>query len=262
MQNLTLNLNFIKQKDILVASATRQGVSHKVSGTPCQDSILLKRDEEYTFLGLADGAGSAKHSDIGSKLILEFLSLHMYISFGYYQKNIEISSQNLLGQIHLALVAIAEMKNVDIHDLSSTLQLIAIYRDDFIIVHIGDGVIGILDENEKLSVLSHPQNGEYSHLTYFTTTMDEKNVRIYRGEMQNLKGCILMSDGVEESLYDYQEKTLAPISKKIIQWLDYGSEEEVSSALNENLKNIFAVKSSDDLSIALLRHHAKETTNY
>ena len=66
-------------------------------------------------------------------------------------------------------------------------------------------------------------------------------------------GLVLMSDGVEDSLYNSTKKQLAPITKDIIQWLDYGSEEEVSSALDENLKNIFAVKSSDDLSIAILR---------
>ena len=64
--------------------------------------------------------------------------------------------------------------------------------------------------------------------------------------------------GVEESLYNYQHKTLAAITKEIIQWLDHGSEKEVSSALDDNLQNIFAIKSSDDLSIAILRKNQIE----
>ena len=84
-------------------------------------------------------------------------------------------------------------------------------------------------------------------------SLDAKRVRIYRGAMKELNGLILMSDGIEESLYNYKTASLVPITKEIIQWLDYGSEEEVSSALDENLKNVFAIKSSDDLSIAILR---------
>jgi len=244
--------------NLVAAFATEQGISHKISDTPCQDSVLVKQEESYLFLGLADGAGSAKYSDIGSNLILKFLAIHMQISFNYYLNNLEISEKNLLGRIHLALVAIAKMKNIEIKDLSSTLQFIAVYYDEYIIVHIGDGVIGMLDENDNLSVLSEPENGAYSHLTYFTTTLDSKRVRIYRGKIKDINGLVLMSDGVEESLYNYQTKKLAPVTGEIIKWLDYGNEQEVSSALDENLKNVFAVKSSDDLSIAILRKTTKD----
>lgn len=244
--------------NLVTAFATEQGVSHKISDTPCQDSVLVKQEDSYLFLGLADGAGSAKHSDIGSNLILKFLAIHMQISFDYYLNNLEKSNKNLLGRIHLALVAIAKIKNVEIKDLSSTLQFIAVYYDEYIIVHIGDGVIGTLDNNDNLSVISEPENGEYSHLTHFTTTLDSKRVRIYRGKIKDINGLALMSDGVEESLYNYQTKELAPVTGEIIKWLDYETEQEVSSALDENLKNVFAVKSSDDLSIAILRKTTKD----
>ena len=256
MQNLTLNSNCINKMNLSTAFAKKQGVSHKTSDTPCQDSVLVKQEDNYLFLGLADGAGSAKHSDIGSKLILRFLALYMHITF---QEDREFSNEILLQIIHLALMRIAEMKSVDVNDLSSTLLFITVYYGEYVVVHIGDGVIGMLDENDDLSVLSEPENGELSDYTFFTTTMDANRVRIYKGRVGKLNGLVLMSDGVEESLYDYKTKALAPITKEIIQWLDQGSEEEVSSALDENLKNIFAIKSSDDLSIAILRHH-KNTT--
>jgi len=64
-----------------------------------------------------------------------------------------------------------------------------------------------------------------------------------------------MSDGVEESLYHYKTKSLVPVTKDIIKLLDDYSSSEVSSILEDNLKNVFALKSSDDLSIAILRHH-------
>lgn len=240
---------------ISTAYAVQQGVSHKISDTPCQDSVLIKKAEGYLFLGLADGAGSARHSDIGSNLILKFLAVHMQISFDYYTKNEAVANKNLLGRIHLALTKIAHMKEVKVEDLSSTLLFVAIYYGEIIIVHIGDGVIGILDEEDTLSVLSEPENGEYAHLTYFTTTLNANKIRIYKGNIRDINGLVLMSDGVEDSLYDSKTKDLVPVTKNIIQWLDQGNEEEVSSALDENLKNVFVLKSSDDLSIAILRHH-------
>ncbi len=241
--------------NLSTAYAIQQGVSHMISDTPCQDSVLVKQEDSYLFLGLADGAGSAKHSDIGSSLILQFLALHMQISFEVYKKNETHSNKALLERLHLALVRIAEMKKVNVKDLSSTLLFITVYYGEYIVVHIGDGVIGILDDSDNLSVLSEPENGEFSQYTYFTTTLDANRVRIFRGNIDQLNGLVLMSDGVEESLYDYKTKSLAPITKEIINWLDQGNEQEVSSALAENLKNVFAIKSSDDLSIAILRHH-------
>lgn len=255
MQNLIVNSHCINKMNLSTAFATQQGVSHKISDTPCQDSVLVKQEDSYLFLGLADGAGSAKHSDIGSSLILRFLSLYMQITFQKYQIEGEFSNETMLERIHLALIRISEMKKVSIQDLSSTLLFITVYYGEYIIVHIGDGVIGMLDENDELSVLSEPKNGELSNYTYFTTTMNASHLHIYRGNINQLNGLVLMSDGVEEALYDYKTKSLAPITKEIIKWLDEGSEEEVSSALDENLRNVFAIKSSDDLSIAILRHH-------
>lgn len=238
-----------------LAYATQQGVSHKVSDTPCQDSVLIKQDDGYLFLGLADGAGSAKHSDIGSKSILRFLAVDMRIYFDYYNLNKEEASATLLKKIHLALNSIARFHKVEIKDLSSTLLCMVVSYGQYMVVHIGDGVVGMLDSKDNLTVLSEPENGEYANYTYFTTSLDSKRVRTYRGDIENLNGLVLMSDGVEESLYHYKTKTLAPITKDIIKLLDQYSSTEVSLILKENLEDIFAIKSSDDLSIAILRHH-------
>jgi len=129
------------------------------------------------------------------------------------------------------------------------------YHSKYLIVHIGDGVVGMLDSNDILSVLSNPDNGEYANYTYFTTCLDPKRVRLYGGYIKDLNGLVLMSDGVEESLYHYKTKSLVPVTKDIIKLLDDYSSSEVSSILEDNLKNVFALKSSDDLSIAILRHH-------
>jgi len=238
----------------LTALATEQGVSHKSTDTPCQDSVLVKKEDDYLFLGLADGAGSAKHSDIGSSRILKFLSVHMRIAFDYY-KNEEDSNEDLLKAIHMALDNSANYHKVKIEDLSSTLLFIAIQNDDYIVTHIGDGVIGTLDKDDELSVFSEPENGEFANQTYFITSNDSNRVRIYRGDISDFNGLVLMSDGVEDSLYEYKTRTLASITRTMIKWLDTGSEEEISSALKDNLKRVFSKKSQDDLSIAILRIH-------
>lgn len=241
--------------NLLTAFAIEKGVSHKVSDTPCQDSVIVKQDDGYLFVGLADGAGSCKHSDIGSKSILQFLSVDMRINFDYYNVNEDEARNALLEKIHLALDSIARFNEVKIQDLSSTLLCMVVHNDTYLIIHIGDGVIGMLDSNDNLSVLSNPENGEYVNYTYFTTCLDPEKVHIYRGNIQDLNGLVLMSDGVEESLYHYRTKSLMPITKDIIKLLDDYTPSEVSSILDENLKNAFAIKSSDDLSIAIIRHH-------
>jgi serine/threonine protein phosphatase PrpC len=243
------------------AIAARQGISHKKTNTPCQDSVIEYRCDGYYFLGLSDGAGSAKYSNIGSEQILFFLTLHLRIYFEDYQNDIIDANKNLLSIIHIALKIIAKKNKVNVDELSSTLLLFVIKGNKYMIIHLGDGVVGKLDKNNNLSVLSEPENGEFYNITFFSTTTDSNRVRFYYGDISDISGIVLMSDGVEESLYDYKTRKLVPATKKIIKWLDNGSEEEITSVLSNNLKNVFAKKSDDDLSIAIWRKYSKENKN-
>lgn len=240
-----------------LASSYVTGRGHHLNNVSCQDRTfeLIKSHSTGTFYGLAlaDGAGSCKYSDVGAEIITEKTLSFIKSNFSYLFRSNKIS-QDLLDYISATLNNLAKEQNIEVKDLSSTLLFVALKEDKFIIGHIGDGVIGVLDKDNKIHVLSHPENGEFSNSTYFTTSSNyPSRMRIKKGVMQNSIGFILMSDGTANSLYDIKNKRLAEINIDIINWLEKESSETVKLALTENLENIIKKKTLDDCSLGVMR---------
>ncbi len=233
------------------------GQGHIKKNIPCQDRTfkLIQKHKSGTFYGvsLADGAGSCKYSDIGaeyvSKKILYFLKSKFSYIVRYKNPNVVI-----IKYIEKELYKLAKRNNIDFKELSSTLLFVVIKNNNFIIGHIGDGVIGALSNDNKIKTISYPENGEYSNSTFFTTTIKYKHrLRILKGSIKNTKGFILMSDGAEESLFDKKINNLSDVNIQIINWLEKNTENKVEQALHSNLANIISRNTYDDCSIAIMR---------
>lgn len=211
-------------------------------------------DNQHSFYGLslADGAGSCKHSDIGAELITKKTLQYIKMNFDnlFKDENIRLT---LLNYIENTLQK-RTTDNISFKDLSSTLLFIAIKSNKFIIGHIGDGVIGMLDNKNNLKTISKPDNGEFSNSTFFTTSIKYKErLRILKGTLKSANGFILMSDGAEDSLYDKKKESLSDTNKIIINWLDNNSEKNVEKALYSNLEQIISKQTSDDCSIGIMK---------
>jgi serine/threonine protein phosphatase PrpC len=240
-----------------IATAWVQGRSHLTKNTPCQDRTfqLVENHKTGTFYGisLADGAGSCSHSDIGAEVVTNRILFFLKSNFSSLFKKNNID-EKVLVYIEKELKKISKQNNYDLKDLSSTLLFIAIKNDSFIIGHIGDGIIGVLNNENKISVISYPENGEFANSTYFTTSLKyEKRLKILKGTIKNSLGFILMSDGTGESLYDKKNKILIDINADIINWLENNSEKDVKDALNNNLKEVISQRTLDDCSIGIIR---------
>jgi serine/threonine protein phosphatase PrpC len=249
------------------------GQSHIASSTPCQDRTfeLVKIDFFKSFkkllfdlkwtpsifygLSLADGAGSCANSGLGADLsacnILTFVE-------NKFEKLLDINpsqiSNLLTSYLEKELEKTAKRQEIQFNTLSSTLLFIAIKNDKFIIGHIGDGVIGMLDNNNEIKVISKPENGEFSNATFFTTSTNYPDrLRILKGTLKNAVGFILMSDGPEESLYNKQDNSLLDINKDIINWLKDNNIQDVKKALTDNLKDVISKNTNDDCSIGIIR---------
>jgi len=264
-----------------IASSYIIGQGHISKNIPCQDRTfklidrkvlkkLVKRkvfknrksikinkntlDNENSFYGLslADGAGSCRHSDIGAELVTKKILQYIKINFDnlFKDDNIKITITDYL----VSELKKATTKNISFEDLSSTLLFIAIKNNKFLIGHIGDGVIGMLDNENNLKTISKPDNGEFSNSTFFTTSIKYKErLRILKGTLKSANGFILMSDGAEDSLYDKKKETLSDTNKIIINWLENNTEKDVEKALYNNLEQIISKQTSDDCSIGIMK---------
>lgn len=240
-----------------LASAYVTGRGHLSKNIPCQDRTfeLVSKHSTGVFYGLslADGAGSYKLSDIGAEIVTKEILAYLKSNFSNLLQ-VKNTSKKIIKNIEEKLAIEAKNREIDIKELSSTLLFVVIKNDKFIVGHIGDGVIGVLNKDNKITVLSHPDNGEYSNSTFFTTTDSYPDrLRIIKGNIVDSTGFILMSDGSDESLYDYKTKELAAVNAEIINWLNVGSSKEVKSALESNLNKIIKHKTHDDCSLGILK---------
>jgi len=237
-----------------IAGATITGRGHIKKNVPCQDKIFSTKNQDFSFIGLADGAGSCKHSDIGAELVVKELSKLLYKNFNkYYKLGYHGVSSRIISHLQVRLFVLAQNLRIAYKELSSTMLFVVKKDNRFIAGHLGDGVIGCLKEN-KLKVISSPDNGEYANSTIFVTASQAyKNLKLFKGELTNIEGFVLMSDGTEESLYNKKEQSLAEGVNQMFNWLATYKEKEVSSALKENLDKIIKLKTTDDCSIILMK---------
>lgn len=236
-----------------LCSAEIQGLGHKRYNIPCQDKTYCNQRNRVKVIALADGAGSAALSHFGAECVIKAVSEYVIDNFLQLVSADDNSIKaDIASVIRTALSVQAAKLKCSEKDLSSTLLLAAVRKDSYIAIHIGDGVIGGY-ERDALKVLSAPENGEYANATWFTTTTDlEKVIRVYRGDASIMSGFILMSDGVEPSLYDIGGNALADATINLIYTNAKIDSKLMSQLLFESLEQAIAPRTHDDCSIALL----------
>jgi hypothetical protein len=210
-------------------------------------------------LCLADGAGSAVQSEFGAQavvdegctmLIEQFAQLHA-------SDDAEKSRQEILGRLLERLASVALRLDCTVADLASTFLAVAVSAERFIVVHIGDGVIGYA-KNGELRVVSAPDNAEFANQTTFVTSPDAPtSTRLFRGPMDGVSGFILMSDGTSASLFDHRSKTLAPACAKLIEAVAVAPKRHVKSPKHKKrLQRVVDTRlreaTKDDCSIGIL----------
>ena len=182
--------------------STRQGRSHVKQGTPCQDKTYCQSYDDTYVITLADGAGSARLSHYGAECVTKCIADELGSHFESYWDETEarIAKERLFHEISESLQQIAEQQDCQLKDLASTLLAVAVKDERYIILHLGDGVIGYCKEG-VLKVASAPNNGEFANTTVFTTSSDAcSQMKVFRGPLNGINGFVLMSDGPEACL--------------------------------------------------------------
>ena len=231
-----------------------QGRSHIKSDIPCQDKTYSAFDNDTQVIALADGAGSAKLSHYGAETVTKFICSELTEKFDTYFSDNDGASvkQQLIEGMLKSLSKTANQLECEIKELASTLLFVAIKNNQFIIAHIGDGVVGYL-KNDEMKIASQPENGEFVNTTVFTTSKDAiMTMKLIKGSLEEFQGFVLMSDGTETSLYSKKERKLADVLKKIMQMSTIISVDKVQEQLEQSFENVIVNATTDDCSIAIL----------
>jgi len=195
-----------------------RGHGHLRDGTPVQDRTMYLSRGGVQALCLADGAGSATHSEFGAQAVVDEgcrLLVERFAEFDLSgngaQIKVEIVSR-LVGKLN----EVAERHRCTLADLASTFLCVAASGNRFVGAHIGDGVVGYL-KNGELKVISAPDNSEFANQTTFVTSSAAlESMRLFRGSLDGVAGFVLMSDGTGDSLFNPRTGELAGACAKLI----------------------------------------------
>ena len=231
-----------------------QGRSHVISNTPCQDKTFHMSEDDTEVIALADGAGSAKLSHFGAELVTKRICELLVKQFRIYYGETDGATIKRVIVAYLIdeLEKLAKEHNCEVNDLASTILAVAVHKDRFIIIHIGDGVIGYV-KNGELKIASHPDNGEFVNTTIFVTSKNAlSSMKLIKGQLNGITGFVLMSDGTEASLYSKRNKCLAPVLKKLMNLSQSMESFYLQNEIKNSFEQVVAKATTDDCSLIFL----------
>lgn len=221
--NIELNSFEKSPLDCYIVGASAMGKLHITNGKPCQDNHYAQ------YLGggwgvaiIADGAGSADNSHLGSEFITTNASQvlkRLIEKESWYKKNklpedgdwICVGSQ-VLKTIYNKLASFAKDNNYPLSSLASTIIIVLFSRKGLLTIHIGDGRAGYYNSNREWKSIIKPHKGEESNHTIFLTSgswQDEPSFKMSEVAVPECRvirdiplAFILMTDGCESHSYD------------------------------------------------------------
>ena len=184
-----------------VAAASVAGSAHLRRGLRCQDACYWRREGETLMAAVADGAGSASHSDLGA-----FLATRTAVTRFSPPPEPDTPSADAVWKAALrhavesarhTVEREARTRGLRARDLASTLILAVLSPGLTAAAHIGDGAAVAADGAGHLTALTRPVQGEYANETVFLTgrhALDDVQLSVHRTPAAYLA---LLSDGLQ-----------------------------------------------------------------
>ena len=241
-----------------VAAVTLMGQKHMHRGVPCEDNSLAVDSNGVSVVVVSDGAGGKEytHARYGSKIACETIADILTHHFdAVYNENREAAVKNLLiAAIHTNMADAMTSMNLDkLERLSCTLLFCAVKDRRVICGHIGDGLI-VRISGSGISPMSMPQNGENASSTYFVTAAHAADyLRLIKTTTDDLHGIALMTDGVQDMVYDENSGLVRPVVARMTDTLK-GSRESCEREIRSILEKyvVGASNMSDDASFGIM----------
>ena len=225
-----------------ISTACVTGKTHLENNIECQDVVKKYIGENLCITVLSDGAGSKKYGKNCAEVLCETV-------INYFKDGIgKFNAEKFITKLLFALYN----KDLDEKNSGATLLFTVIENNNFLIGHLGDGVI-IKSDGDEFKAVSLPENGHLANFTYFLPSSDAQNHFRYTTGKAKDAVFIMASDGISDMLYEPDTNQGCNACKKMAEWLEKYSEAECDEILSDNLKEIFSNYSSDDLSIAIIK---------
>ncbi len=241
-----------------LANVSLIGNKHISRGTPCEDASISKTANGVSVVCVADGAGGAKytHARFGAKCAVETVAdlLCNHFDAFYFENRESISRSLLVTAIHSNMAdLLVEHELNGLERLSCTLLFVAVKGNMVLAGHIGDGLICRVSSH-GISPLTLPQNGENASSTYFITFPNaQEYLRFFRTTTDDTHAFVLMTDGVEDMVYDSSSQLVRPVVARLAELASEGkkeAEDKLAKILQEFV--VGAGQNTDDASVGIV----------
>jgi hypothetical protein len=199
-----------------IAAASVIGTSHTKTGLPCQDSVHVRLIETLhgpiLISAVSDGAGSAAHSEIGSRAAVTAASClaENYFGSGGTLSSIERGTAlSWLAQVQSVISNLATEAGIPVREFACTLMVAMVGAASSAFLQVGDGAMVVREPgDEGWSYVFWPQHGEYVNSTNFVTSSDASTVMEFAVTHRNIESFSCFSDGIESLVPHYATKAV------------------------------------------------------
>lgn len=248
-----------------IAAASVTGTSHAKNGLPCQDntrvSLVSTPQGPVLVSAVSDGAGSAAHSEIGSRAAVTTATylVENYLEAGGTVLSIEHETAlSWLAQVQSVISNLAIEAGASAREFACTLMVAVVGSDASAFLQIGDGAMVVREEGDDgWSYVFWPQHGEYINSTNFVTSSDASKVMEFARSARRIESFSCFSDGIESLVLHYATKTVHdPFFNGMIEPVRASTAIGLDSALSESLVRYLSAdrvcdRTDDDKSLVL-----------
>lgn len=206
-----------------IIGASVVGSGHITRRQDCQDSHEYKVLADGTLLiAVADGAGSARHSALGSRIAVNAAISFLSEAYGSQNKTADDISSLLRNAASIAREPIRSHcrstqellpdDNIHVAEFATTLVLIVINAAVCGLLQIGDGAVVAETPDCHFEVLTVPGNDEYiNETTFLTSELSIENSYLRVLSEHSFIGIAAMTDGIQLLSVDHvHNKAFAP----------------------------------------------------
>ena len=157
----------------------------------------------------ADGAGSAKHSDVGSALVCESVADAATEYLESRKDLLKLQHKDILSWCESArekLRSAADSRGISIRDLATTLCVAILTPHGSIFFQIGDGAITVGNDG-VYGVVFWPQSGEYANVTNFMTSENFQDHLEFQATPKQFTELAIFTDGIERLALNFETQT-------------------------------------------------------
>jgi Protein phosphatase 2C len=247
------------------ASACETGTSHISSGSPCQDYVahrIIRAKGGQVFVSVvSDGAGSAKHSQIGSWLASSSFIELVELYFENGGRVVDIDRDRVASWIvgtAERLIDRARDDGNDPKEYSCTLIAAIIGPSAAVFAQIGDGAVVVSHgEADGWSWVFWPQHGQYANQTTFVLSANALAALEFSLAPRRIDEFAMFSDGIERMVLHGATKTvndaffeqmLIPVRASKARGLDQKLSEKLKEYLGSPAVN---ARTNDDKSLLM-----------